>query len=587
MGLGAISLSEVRKLEEKVLSNFSSTNLVNNADFSNGTENWIIVDATGSVDDNALLLKGSGASASPFAQNTVHQGFKTGDKLYVKIEMEPIEHTPLTMEARVIQAGQTFSLGAVESPTPNEVQCFSGIISAVGDTDLRLRAISFYSGSLASKDKVTKIQKAICINLTTTFGQGNEPDIEEIELLLEGRGWFGGTVAPFVDNRQLYTMVRDVQEELKGINFVPGKAPVPAKVTPNIYEPGGTVITYGARDSDGVIWGVRWDNRLYKVDVDGTFTNVLDLKDFLNEGETCSQYGLRVSETGRIIVGTNKGRVLVSNEEKTSFTEAFTFRRGHTQNTWGYDQQGPYILMGAYVLNKAVDGPGTEVFMSKDHGATWECIFDWDINDIPNPADCHIHDVAFDPYSNAILVVTGDGVNNQIFYSYDLGATWAKTNPHGKSKLHPTSILCFPNGIAFGTDDRPEGIYWWERPKDTMEPVIRDEDIRGVKLFNIGQPEIGNIAVKGDTLLHDGNLYGVIAFVNHQVPGIPGNPRLFATGDGGRSWHEIYKEMDGSVKGFFNVLLREENDKVIIYANYASEGMKIFRAEMPEFVTAY
>lgn len=85
-------------------------------------------------------------------------------------------------------------------------------------------------------------------------------------------------------------------------------------------------------------------------------------------------------------------------------------------------------------------------------------------------------------------------------------------------------------------------------------------------------------------LVDETGVYGVIGFMNHNTE-VDGYPRLFATGDGGRSWHEIWKA-DNQIdeNGFFNTLLRKENDKIMIYARYSIGGQaKIFRAEMPKF----
>ena len=208
------------------------------------------------------------------------------------------------------------------------------------------------------------------------------------------------------------------------------------------------------------------------------------------------------------------------------------------------------------------------------------------IGEMIDSSDYHLHDVAFDPYSGAIIVVQGDTVNNQIYYSYDFGDTWKKVNPDGKSKIHPTSIVCFPEGIAFGSDDLPEGIYWWERPLTETEPDIRNEDIKGKKLFNIGESIIGTIATKGDMIATQDGIYGVIGFMNHNTSA-PGYPRLFATGDGGRSWHQIWKS-DNQIdeNGFFNALLRKTDNGIEIYSRYSIGGQPhLFKANMPMFIT--
>ena len=344
-------------------------------------------------------------------------------------------------------------------------------------------------------------------------------------------------------------------------------------------------------DNQDNLWAIQWNNKLYKNPVNtSTWEMVLDAAPFLESEntprETISGYALVISDTGRIVVATSRGRVLVSDEKQTTLTEAFTFKGGYTQNTWGYDKQGQYILMSSYLVNKNAENPGREVYLSKNHGETWELIFDKPIGEMANPADYHIHDVAFDPYSSAILVVQGDTVNNQIYYSYDFGSTWREVNDSGTSKIHPTSILCFPEGLAFGSDELPEGISWWDRPTDETEPDIKHDDIYWKKKFNLGETIIGNIAVKGATLFDESGLYGVIGFIDHNTRA-PGYPRLFATGDGGRSWHQIWKsDNQTNENGFFNTLLRKTDNGIEIYSRYSVGGQPhLFKANMPTFIS--
>ena len=82
-----------------------------------------------------------------------------------------------------------------------------------------------------------------------------------------------------------------------------------------------------------------------------------------------------------------------------------------------------------------------------------EKIFDKPISEMFDPSYYHIHDVAFDQYSNMILISIGDGVNRQIHYSYDFGETWQNVfdeTVYGKDNvapIHPTSILVFQMGL--------------------------------------------------------------------------------------------------------------------------------------------
>ena len=392
----------------------------------------------------------------------------------------------------------------------------------------------------------------------------------------------------------MLTSIVAASDNLLGENNIgESKNPFPSRVTQETYMPGNFTHCISAIDKDGNIWAVAWQD-LIRVSEDGiNFRTVLDAKPFLDKEnkETISLYGFYISDTGRIIVCTNKGRVLVSDEERTELKEAFTFKAGYTQNTWGHDKYKNYILLASYGKHNA-DNPPREVYLSKDHGETWEKIFDKPISKMLDPGYYHIHDVAFDPYSNMILISVGDGVNRQIHYSYDFGKTWHDVfdervyDKVNMAPIHPTSILPFPDGIAFGSDELPEGISWWKRPENVEKPEIRWEDIEYKITFGKANDNlIGTYATKGDTLEVNGQVLGVMPFRNHDTK-TEGHTRLFATGDGGQSWHEIFREAEWSpdYKGFFNAFLREENGNVYIYAAYSKFGnVYAWKAQMPDF----
>ncbi|HHU59498.1 TPA: hypothetical protein GXZ34_01040 [bacterium] len=372
-------------------------------------------------------------------------------------------------------------------------------------------------------------------------------------------------------------------------NNLPTKYPVPAIVSEEIYRVGNTKsVSYV--DNNGVIWATTSFNKVESSEDGKNFTVVFDVTPYLNDGETISLHALYVSDTGRIICSTNQGRTLVSDEERTTMFEAFKFKAGITYINRGHCKYGKYIFMSSYG-EKGTDNPPREVYMSADHGETWQLIFDKPIGQMIDPYDYHIHDVAFDPYLSMVLVSIGDGANRQIHYSYDFGETWQNLfdeslyGVNNWAPIHPTSILCFPDGIAFGSDELPEGISWWSKPKGITNPEMKWEDISWVKTFGEKTGLIGTYAMKGDTLHTRDGFYGVMPFRNHNTV-TQGNPRLFVTGDGGRSWHEIFKEIywDDQHRGFMNALLKKENGSVYIYAIYSQLGLVyIFKAEMPKF----
>lgn len=384
------------------------------------------------------------------------------------------------------------------------------------------------------------------------------------------------------------------ENDIKKLNN-PIKYPISKVVNPTTYLPGGSTHVFGDIDKYGNIWAVAWQDLIRKSSDGIKFTTVIDAKPFLDKtnGETISQYALMITDTGRIVCGTSKGRVLVSDEEQTTLTEAFVFENGYTQNTWGYDKKGRYILMATYVQSKGANSQGREVYLSKDFGATWDRIFYKDTATMVDSTNYHIHDVAFDQYSDCILISIGDGANRNILYSYDYGETWKEMfdesiyNENNWAPIHPTSIIIFPDGYAFGSDELPEGITWWNRPKGIEKPEIKWEDCEYKITFNEDKTVIGTFAQKGDMIQTTSGIYGIMPFRNHNTQ-TEGHARLFATGDGGKTWHEVFKDdvWNSNRRGFWNARLREEGDGIYIYSSYSQDGLVyIWRAKLPYFIT--
>ncbi len=367
------------------------------------------------------------------------------------------------------------------------------------------------------------------------------------------------------------------------------KYPVPARVEPELSLKGTGLITVKDVDKDGTLYG--WaDSHIIKRPKDSTeWIQVFNTVDSSIITGSIQDMAMLVSDTGRIIIGNTNGQFWVSNEEQTEFTEAFSFENGFTQLDFGYDKYQNILLFSSYVLSKSETNQGKELWLSTDYGATFNRIYYRQDGEITDPSDFHMHDVAYDPYGGAIILSIGDGKNRNIAYSYNFGETWSHMFDESEiAPIHPTSILCFPEGIAMGSDELPEGIYWWERPKNQMNPDIRYEDITyKIKFGKDTDTIIGTFAHKGDTLVTNNGFYGVMPFRNHWTE-TEGHARLFATGDGGRSWHEIFKDVNWDVdhKGFFNALLREESDGIYVYGTYNQLGTYYeFRAKLPDFMS--
>lgn len=106
------------------------------------------------------------------------------------------------------------------------------------------------------------------------------------------------------------------------------------------------------------------------------------------------------------------------------------------------------IVVGEYGAHNVA----RHVYISRDYGNTWNKIFAAELDD--SGAGVHIHDVCYDPYSDVIWICTGDGYWAQnVYFSYDGGATWNKNYGYKESPSQFTQILPLPNCVLFTTDN--------------------------------------------------------------------------------------------------------------------------------------
>lgn len=352
------------------------------------------------------------------------------------------------------------------------------------------------------------------------------------------------------------------------------------------------------RDREGVLWGVQAPNKIVKsIDEGVTFTTVIDITPFIVDngdftGALGFQNALIISDTGRIIIGTTNGSVYVSNEAKTTFTKAFQFSNGVARLEWGQCKYQNIILLSSYGDKNAANPP-RQVYLSKDHGATWTKIFDMPIVNMVDPAKFHLHEVLYDPYSKAIWVVTGDEVNNNIYISYDFGDTWTpiydtpatSTNKH----IHPTSLLAFPHGVIMGSDELPEGMRYWKRPTDKLQPTIKIQDI-DINFLTWGSPtdtNIANLSVGGHVVSTESYFLGLHAYrVDTNTTNKTQYARLFISPDG-KQWFEVFREIASNITGFINLV--PPNPRVkdkYVFATYmiANGEYRTFKAKLPDFI---
>lgn len=172
------------------LGNVTLTNMVMNGDFSQGTAGWsrnastYNFSVTNGVMSHTVTVVGGGDFLS---SNTT---FATpGNKYYVSVWINPFRtHGPRLYIGGVYALAPSSSAGSFTKA--------SAVIVATGTDRLHLYA----NGGSATETVVgatTQYKHVVAIDLTTTFGPGNEPTREQMDAILSQfpNSYFNGTVS--------------------------------------------------------------------------------------------------------------------------------------------------------------------------------------------------------------------------------------------------------------------------------------------------------------------------------------------------------------------------------------------------------
>lgn len=182
-----------------------------------------------------------------------------------------------------------------------------------------------------------------------------------------------------------------------------------------------------------------------------------------------------------------------------------------------------YVLAGHY----ATGVEPKNLYLSKDGGNTFEII---KTTRGLGTTNSHWHTAEFDPYSGAIWASEGDGPNSAVWVTYDLGETWQLVS----EEIQPTLIIPLPDRVLFGRDGGSSpGFNCWERKEQRFEhPAIYP--IQTNMEFRTDLSPYDYVPTNEQVVVVDRN----IAYVGYY--NTDGNINyIFATGDGGASWHLV------------------------------------------------
>lgn len=160
-------------------STFLVNNILENSDFKNNAKGWNALFIESSFDDGILTLTSEDSTASRL-QRSPNTSYQIGDILYWAANIKADKSNIGVGTAGVLYVSHTGS-GDWERISTTRNSVYDSI--ALSIVDKNNDSNTFY------------VKNYIVVNLTETFGKGNEPTAKQMDELLSqfDGGWFDGT----------------------------------------------------------------------------------------------------------------------------------------------------------------------------------------------------------------------------------------------------------------------------------------------------------------------------------------------------------------------------------------------------------
>lgn len=172
---------------------YDLTNIISNGDFD-GTTDWSGGNATLSAASNTLSVTGNGGARSPYAYTSGSDQHVVGHKYYLRFNARVTNSSCESIRAYI---GEQVTVQS--SPTINKWYELSTVFDADAAANY-VYVYHYYADAATADGKVMDVRYALAIDLTATFGAGNEPTATQMDDLLSGfdNSWFDGTFKSLV-----------------------------------------------------------------------------------------------------------------------------------------------------------------------------------------------------------------------------------------------------------------------------------------------------------------------------------------------------------------------------------------------------
>lgn len=178
--------------KNQVINDYGFTNIITNGNFV-GTTGWSAVGCSLSSLNNTLSITGDGTNAAGIAVNLTTIASLVDKKIYGKCIVRVTNSSCTAIRMYAYNGAGTVTLQIISNPVQNQWYAITGIAvqTSIGTQNLDIRIYHQYADAATANGKVMEVKEVMAIDLTSTYGKGNEPNKAECDSLFDT--WFNGT----------------------------------------------------------------------------------------------------------------------------------------------------------------------------------------------------------------------------------------------------------------------------------------------------------------------------------------------------------------------------------------------------------
>lgn len=167
-------------------------NLVTNSDFSSGTSGWTTEHGAITTSAGTATATADGTSYYSTIDRVCNNCAVNGHKVYAILKQMVTNSSAGSIGVMISDSVGNKNLPSISNPVMNNWYTNSGIVTFTGSGNMAFKPVQSYVDAATANGKEMEIQYIVAIDLTATFGAGNELSKAQMDTIMSGyaNNWF-------------------------------------------------------------------------------------------------------------------------------------------------------------------------------------------------------------------------------------------------------------------------------------------------------------------------------------------------------------------------------------------------------------